>query len=184
MEKKLRLYDRFWEWVIPMDREDVELHNAELAAMRQYERMMRAEAERLELENREAETRIALIEEENQRQRNQAKPYTAVARAEYALEMSLGKKAEGERTSAKVIVLLEEKYEGGPRQTSMSLIKAKTGSIIGEYHKQSVEEFIKARASWQLYVQPWLDGKLDTDDLKNMATLVDDCCSSIRFTGA
>lgn len=181
-EAKMRLYDKFFNWVAPMKAEEARYYNQERRSLQEYERLLAAEAERVELENREIAARVALVEEANQRERDKIKSeqdalngYHIVARAEFSLEMNIG----AERVNVTTIVTLES-TDLGKRRARFSVVRTKNNSVV-QIDTTNIQTFLKTRPSYELYITPWLNGKLESKDLRRMEG--DDCFRSISFAG-
>lgn len=172
--RKLRLYDRFCNWVSPLSPDDVLYLNQERENLVQYERILKAEADRLELENRAKLAEVALVEEENTREREAMARMHVVARAEFGLQSKIKERW----TPITCIVTLSQSSTA--RQLEYKVINRETLAVV-QSEIGGTRTFVEHNANHEMFLTPWLQGTLDLEDLASMEP--DNCFEEIAFVG-
>jgi hypothetical protein len=179
---KMRLYDWFWNWALPMSPQEVQAVNQQIATDKEYQRLFALEAERIAADIAKTVAETALIEEANAKEREDALPWKLIGIAEFALQLRLGDEPVGQKTSIKSFVNLEES-PSGRRRASFSSVRADTNSILNISH-DGVKKFLESRPMYALYIIPWLAGHLDNKQLGkvNSDHVIDTVFITLRFS--
>jgi hypothetical protein len=179
---KMRLYDWFWNWAMPLSPQEIQAVNQQIATDKEYQRLFALEAERIAADIAKTTAETALIEEANAKERGDALPWKLIGIAEFALQLRLGDEPAGQKTNIKTFANLEES-PSGRRRALFNSVRADTNSILNISH-DGVKRFIESRPTYSLYLTPWLNGHLDNKQLGkvNSDYVVDSVFISLRFS--
>lgn len=159
--KKLRLYDRLLNWLTPLSPEDVEYFNQERLSLIQHERVLKAEADRLELENRAKAAEVALVEEANQRERDKLNRMVVKGRAEFEFRTKMDK----DWTDVTCSVTLSESEL--KRQIEFNTFRTDNRQLL-DVRLIEPQEFLEVQPLYAMWITPWLQGSLEIADLEQM----------------
>ena len=171
---KLRLYDRLLNWLHPVSPEEAAYLAQEVASLKQHERVLRAEAERLELENRAKAAEVALVEEANQRVRDTLNRMVVRGRAEYEFRSKIN------NTWTEITAALTLSESKTTRQVEFSLFNTKDHSLV-HIDITNPRKFVETQPSYALWILPWMQSSLEIDDLTAMKA--DDCFKRFFVVG-
>jgi hypothetical protein len=172
--RKLRLYDRMFNWLRPLSAEEIAYLNQERASLEQHERVLKAEADRLELENKSKAAEVALQEEENARERAALNRMVTRARAEFEFRSKIN----NAWTNVTGVLTLSDSQLS--RQIEFSVVSTGDNSLVN-ININGPRSFIEAQPSYMMWILPWMEGTLGLDDLR--AIPADDCFKRILFVG-